>query len=154
MKRFIIALAALAVTLAGCASAGGGGGGSGISVLQSGAHSAQKDEVFKDYHNQADLDAFLATAFDKGDAPKVSVDWNTQMVLVGFLGTRKTTGYRVAFTKYDASGDQVNVDSKIVIPCASQAAPDAHQNPFVIVAVPASTKTVNFTDPNQDYQKC
>ena len=155
MKRLTIALAALAVTLAGCASAGGGSsGGSGVTVLQSGSHSAMKDETFKDFHNQADLDAFLATAFEKGSAPSLKVDWNTQMVLVAFLGTRKTTGYRVSFTKVDASGDQVQVDTKITIPCAQQASPDTHQAPFTIVTAPASTKTVNFTDPNQDFQKC
>jgi len=151
MKRFIIAMVALAVSLAGCASAGGGG--AGISVLQSGAHSAQKDEVFKDFHNQADLDAFLATAFDKGAAPKISVDWNTQMVIAMFAGAKKNTGIRVGITKVDESGDQVQVSSRVVIPCSKDSTPEA-TSPYQIVAAPASTKTVNFNDPDVDYQKC
>lgn len=151
MKKLFIAVAALAVVLAGCASMGGGA--SGFDVLQSGSHSAQKDEALKDLHNQADLDAFMATAFDKGDAPSLKVDWNTQMVLAFFVGAKQNTGIRAAFVKVDETGAQVQVSTKVVIPCEKQSRPEP-SSPYVIVAAPASTKTVNFTDPDVEYQKC
>ncbi|HEU5397977.1 MAG TPA: hypothetical protein VFV77_01745 [Gammaproteobacteria bacterium] len=151
MKKLFIAIAALAVVLAGCASMGGGA--SGVDVLQTGNHSAQKDEALKDFHNQADLDAFMATAFDKGDAPSLKVDWNTQMVLVFFIGAKQNTGIRAAFTKVDETGAQVQVSSKVVIPCEKQSRPEP-SSPYVIGAAPASTKPVNFNDPDVEYQKC
>lgn len=151
MKKLFIAVAALAVVLAGCASMGGGA--SGFDVLQSGSHSAQKDEALKDLHNQADLDAFMGTAFDKGGAPSLKVDWNTQMVLAFFVGAKQNTGIRAAFVKVDETGAQVQVSTKVVIPCEKQSRPEP-SSPYVIVAAPASTKTVNFTDPDVEYQKC
>lgn len=153
MKKLFIAVAALAVVLAGCASMGGGASASGFTVLQSGAHSAQKDEALKDFHNQADLDAFMATAFDKGGAPSMKVDWNTQMVVAFFVGAKQNTGIRAAFTKVDETGAQVQVSSKVVIPCEKQSRPEP-SSPYVIVAAPASTKPVNFADPEVEYQKC
>ncbi|HEV2212571.1 MAG TPA: hypothetical protein VGS99_04415 [Gammaproteobacteria bacterium] len=153
MKKLFIAVAALAVVLAGCGSMGGGASASGMSVLQSGSHSAQKDEALKDFHNQADLDAFMATAFDKGGAPSVKVDWNTQMVVAFFVGAKQNTGIRAAITKVDDSGAQVQVSSKVVIPCEKQSRPEP-SSPYIIVAAPASTKTVNFSDPDVEYQKC
>ncbi|HEV2332139.1 MAG TPA: hypothetical protein VGV16_03175 [Gammaproteobacteria bacterium] len=152
MKKLFIAVAALAVILAGCASMGGSSA-SGVSVLQSGSHSAQKDEALKDFHNQADLDAFMATAFDKGGAPSLKLDWSTQMVVAFFVGAKQNTGIRAAITKVDETGAQVQVSSKVVIPCEKQSRPEP-SSPYIIVAAPASTKTVNFSDPDVEYQKC
>ncbi|HEV7165862.1 MAG TPA: hypothetical protein VGO35_10775 [Gammaproteobacteria bacterium] len=153
MKRLLIAVSAFAVILAGCASAGGGS--SGITVLQAGGHSAMKDQVYKDLHSQADLDAFLATAFDKGSAPSLQVDWTKQMVLVAFIGIQKQSGYRVSFTKVDdSSPDAVQVSLKVTIPCSKESRPGENQSPYQIVTVPATTKVVNYAEPVQDYLKC
>ena len=150
MKRLIIAVAALAAILAGSSAISG----SDIDILVKGNHSAIKSMTMKDFHNQADLDAFMATAFDKGHAPSLSaVDWTKQMVLVLFVGQQKYSGYQLRFTKVDDSGDAVQVSTKVVIPCSTHARVE-DQQPFLMVAVPASTKPVNFTEPEQDYQKC
>jgi len=149
MKRLIISVAALAAILAGNSAIS-----SDIDTLVKGNHSAIKTMIMKDIHNQADLDAFMATAFDKGHAPSLpAVDWTKQMVLALFIGEQKYTGYQLRFTKVDDSGDSVQVNAKIVIPCSMHARLE-DQQPFLIVAVPASTKPVTFSDPQQDYQKC
>lgn len=152
MKRLLIAVAALAVILAGCATMGGT---SGITVLQSGSHSAMKDQSYKDFHNQADLDAFMATAFAKGDAPDLGkIDWTKNMVLAAFIGEQSNSGYRVYINKLDDSApDSVQVHVRVTIPCSKESQP-AKQSPFQIVTAPATTKTVNFADPEQDYLKC
>jgi hypothetical protein len=150
MKRMSIAVAALAGILVSAAAISG----SDIDVLATGNHSNIKFVTTKDIHNQADLDAFMATAFDKGHAPSLDpVDWNTKMVLALFIGYEKYTGYRIRFTKVDDSGDTVQVDTSVTVPCSMHARQD-DQEPFVIVTVPASTKPVNFNQPVQSNQPC
>jgi hypothetical protein len=150
MKRVSIAVAALAAILVSGAAISG----SDIHVLASGNHSTVKFPATKDFHNQADLDAFMATAFDKGHAPSLDpVDWNKDMVLALFIGYQKYTGYRIRFTNVDASGDAVVVDTSVSVPCSMHARQD-DQEPFVIVTVPASTKPVNFNQPVQSNQPC
>lgn len=149
MKRSSIAVAALAAILVSSAAISGD-----IHVLASGNHSNIKFVTTKDIHNQADLDAFMATAFDKGHAPSLDpVDWNTQMVLALFIGYQKYTGYRIRFTKVDDSGDTIQVDTTVSVPCSMHARQD-DQEPFVIVTAPASTKPVNFNQPVQSNQPC
>ena len=150
MKRVSIAVAALAAVLVSSAAISG----SDIHVLASGSHSKIKFVTTKDIHNQADMDAFMATAFDKGHGPSLdAVDWNTQMVLVLFIGYQKYTGYKVRFTKVDDSGDSVQVDTSVSVPCSMHAMQDDLE-PFVMVTVPASTKPVNFNQPVQSNQPC
>ena len=150
MKRVSIAVAALAAILVSAAAISG----SDIHVLASGNHSTVKFPTTKDFHNQADLDAFMATAFDKGHAPSLdAVDWNKDMVLVLFIGYQKYTGYRIRFTNVDDSGDAVTVDSSVSVPCSMHARQD-DQEPFVMVTVAASTKPVNFNQPKQSNQPC
>lgn len=150
MKRLSIAVAALAAIIA----SGSAISGPDVDILLKGQHSNIKYYTAKDFHNQADLDAFMATAFDKGNAPSVpAVDWSKNMVLAVFIGYQKSGGYNIRFTKVDDSGDSIQVSVKVVVPCEERARPDPSQ-PFQIVAVPASTKPVNFNEPEQDNQKC
>lgn len=150
MKRLSIAVAALAAILVSSVAISG----SDIDVLLKGNHSALKFPATKDFHNQADLDAFMATAFDKGKAPSMpQVDWSKQMVLALFIGYQKYTGYQLRFTSVDDSGDSVQVKTRVSIPCSMHARQD-DQEPFLIVAVPASTKPVTFVDPEQVNQPC
>ena len=160
MKNVFALSAALILGLAGCASGGGGGGDSGggasgdIQVLATGSHSSITDLDFKDIHNAADLDAYLAKAFAKQSAPpKLEVDWTKQMVLAAFIGEKKNTGIRIRFLSVDESGDTVQVHTKVIIPCYEHSRPEANE-PFTIVAVPATTKPVNFNEPEQENQKC
>ena len=150
MKRLTIAVAALAaIIVSGTAISG-----SSVDVLVKGNHSNIKYLMEKDFHNQADLDAFIATAFDKGHAPDFgTIDWTKNMVLAAFIGYQQHSGYQVRFTKVDDSGDNVEVNVKIVIPCMERSGGDATQ-PFVFVTYPASTKPVHFVDPDQENQKC
>jgi hypothetical protein len=150
MKRLSIVVAALAAIIVSSSAISG----ADVHVLASGNHSALKSPVTKDFHNQADLDAFMATAFDKGHAPSLDpVDWNTQMVLAIFIGYQKYTGYRLRFTNVDASGDAVMVDTSVSIPCSMHARQD-DQEPFLMVTTPASTKPVTFNAPAQNNQPC
>src|SRR5690348_4472994 len=98
MKRFSIALAALAAVLV----TGTALGGAGVDTLAKGSHSNIKYVTMKDFHNQADLDAFMATAFDKGHAPDLgTVDWAKNMVFAVFAGYQEHSGYQLRFTKVD-----------------------------------------------------
>lgn len=154
MNKVLITLAALAVGLVGCGSMGSAGG-DGIVVLASGNHSSVMDPDLKDFHNAADLKAYMDKAFEKqGGAPDLGViDWNKQMVLALFAGAKKNTGFRLRFLKVDSSGDTVIVQSRVVIPCHSQSTPDESQ-PYLIIAAPATSKPVSFADPEQEYAKC
>lgn len=150
MKRLSIALAALAAI----AVSGAAIGGSSPDTLVKGSHSNIKSLTTKDFHNQADFDAFMATAFDKGHAPSISsIDWTKDMVLAVFIGYQKHSGYQIRFTKVDDSGDSVQVSYKVIVPCEEHAGGDESQ-PFIIVTYPASTKSVNFNDPVQENQHC
>lgn len=156
MNKVLITLAALALGLVGCGSMGGAGtDNGGIVVLVTGAHSAITEQEYKDLHSAADLQAYWAKAFDKiSAAPDLpQVDWSKQMVLTAFIGTQKHTKFQIRFTKVDASGDNVMVFTKIVIPCGLHSQ-QADQQPFTVVAVPASTKPVMFAQPEQENQKC
>ncbi|HSC47405.1 MAG TPA: hypothetical protein VLG68_04910 [Gammaproteobacteria bacterium] len=157
MKNAFILSMALVLGLAGCASGGGGGGGGSsgdIQVLATGNHSSLTDPDFKDIHNAADLDAYLAKAFQKqGSSPKLDVDWTKQMVLTAFIGKKQNTGFRIRFLSVDETGDTVAVHVRIIIPCSKEARPEESE-PYTIVAVPATTKPVNINDPEQEYQKC
>ena len=150
MKRLTIALAALAALVASGAAISG----AGVDTLAKGSHSNIKALNAKDFHNQADLDAFMATAFDKGHAPDLgTIDWTKNMVLAVFIGYQKHTGYQIRFTKVDDSGDSIQVSYKVVVPCEQHAGNDETQ-PFIFVSYPASTKTVNFNEPEQENQHC
>ena len=150
MKRLSIAVAALAAIFASSIAIGG----PDVDVLVKGQHSNIKYYTTKDIHNQADFDAFMATAFDKGKAPSVpAVDWSKQLVLAVFAGYQQHSGYTLRFTKVDDSGDTIQVSVRVVVPCEERAGSDASQ-PFLIVAIPASTKAVNFNEPEQQNQKC
>lgn len=159
MKKAFVLLAALAAGVAGCASGGGGGGGGasgGIQVLASGNHSLMKDQEYKDFHNAADLQAYLDKTFGKGQAPvdPAKIDWTQQMVLTAFIGSEKHAGYRIRYLSVDESGDTVSVHIRVTIPCTKEErSPEATQ-PFTIVAVPATAKPVNVNEPEQEYQKC
>src|SRR5579862_1950462 len=142
MKKAFVIVAVLAAGIAGCAS-GGGSASSGVETLASGNHSSVTDQDYKDFHNQADLDAYLAKAFAKqASPPKLDVDWTKQMVLTAFIGQQKQTGYRIRFTSVDESGDTVSVHVRVIIPCHQKAIPDPSE-PYMIVAAPATTKPVN-----------
>lgn len=155
MNRVLVTIAALAVGLVGCGSMGGASDNGGIVVLDTGAHSAITDMDLKDFHNAADLQAYWAKAFDKiSAAPDLpQIDWSKQMVLTAFIGSQKHTKYQVRFLKVDASGDNVYVSTKIIIPCGLHAQ-EADQQPFTVVAAPATTKQVLFNQPEQENQKC
>ena len=160
MKIAFVSSMALVLGLAGCASGGGSGGGGGggsssdIQVLAAGNHSSLTDPDFKDIHSAADMDAYLAKAFQKqGTPPKFDVDWTKQMVLTAFIGKEKNTGFRIRFLSVDESGDTVSVHIRITIPCHQKAIPEDSE-PYMLVAVPATTKPVNINDPEQENQKC
>jgi len=158
MKKAFVSSMALVLVLAGCASGGGGGGGSSsdMQVLATGNHSSLMDPDFKDIHSAADMDAYLAKAFAKQSSPpKFDVDWTKQMVLTAFIGAKKFTGFRIRFMSVDETGDTVQVHVKVIIPCnkGDKSIPEDTQ-PFMIIAVPATSKPVNINDPEQEYQKC
>jgi len=150
MKRLSIALAALAAIVA---SAGAISGAS-VDTLAKGSHSNIKYVTMKDFHNQADLDTFMATAFDKGHAPDLgTVDWSKNMVFAVFAGYQHHGGYQLRFTKVDDSSDTIQVSWKVVVPCSERATSEDSQ-PFLFVTYPASTKSVNFNAPDQENQHC
>ena len=150
MKRLSITLAALATILV----TGTAFGGSGVDTLVKGSHSAVKQITMKDFHSQADLDAFMATAFDKGHAPDLgTVDWTKNMVLAVFAGYQQHSGYQLRITKVDDSGDVIQVSWKVIVPCQEKSGADESQ-PFLFVTYPASTKTVDFNAPDQENQHC
>ena len=156
MNKVLITLAALAVGLVGCGSMGGaGGGGDGIVVLATGSHSAITELELKDFHDAASLKAYWDKAFPAGtsgpDMPQV--DWSKQMVLTAFIGAQKHTKYQMRVLSVDASGDNVYVSTKIIIPCGLHSQ-EADQQPFTVVAAPATAKPVMFNQPAQENQKC
>ncbi len=149
MKRLIVTLAALAaVVVSGAAFS------SSPDTLAKGSHSNIKYVTMKDFHNQADLDAFMATAFDKGHAPDLgTVDWTKNMVLAVFAGFQQHSGYQLRITKVDDSSDTIQVNWKVVIPCMEKSGSDDTQ-PFLFATYPASTKPVNINAPDQETQRC
>lgn len=152
MKRFSIAIAALAaIAICGTAIADSS---MDVDVLAKGEHSKIKYGTYQDIHNQADFDKFMATAFEKSDAPSIpTIDWTKQMVIMAFIGYQKHTGYIVKVTKATESDSGIQVHVKVVIPCQERSH-DGDRYPFTIVTIPASTKTVNFDPPEQDDLKC
>lgn len=150
MKRLTVILAALAAFVASGAAISG----SSVDILAKGSHSNIKYVTMKDFHNQADFDAFMATAFDKGHAPSLdAVDWSKTMVIAVFAGFQQHSGYQLRITKVDDSGDTIQVNWKVVIPCAERSGSDDSQ-PFLIATYPASTKPVNINTPDQENQRC
>jgi hypothetical protein len=154
MKKAFVLAAIVTTGMTGCASGGGDASYGDVQVLAVGNHSSMKNQEYKDFHNAADFDAYMAKAFvNQGSPPKLDIDWTKQMVLTGFIGAEKNTGYRIRFLSVDETGDTVSVHVRIVIPCMNNAKPDASE-PFAIVAAPATSKPVNINDPEQEYQKC
>ncbi len=152
MKRLSIALAALAA-IAICGTAIGDTS-LDVNVLAKGEHSKVKYGTYQDIHTQADFDKFLATAFEKSDAPSLpTIDWTKDMVVLAFIGYQKHTGYIVKVTKATETDAGIQVHVKIVIPCQERSR-EEDRYPFTIVTIPASTKTVNFDPPEQDNLKC
>jgi hypothetical protein len=150
MKRLSIALTALAFVLA----SGSAISGSSADSLAKGSHSNIKYVTMKDFHNQADLDAFMATAFDKGHAPDLgTVDWTKNMVFGLFAGYQQHSGYQIRITKVDDSGDTIQVFWKVIIPCEERSGSDDTQ-PFLFATFPASTKPVNINTPDSENQRC
>ena len=148
--KTLIFLATAALLLAGCASMSGGD--SGVNVLASGNHSNMKDQQYSDIHNQADFDALWKKAFvgQSGAPDKPVIDFSKDMVLAAFIGDQPTGGYEIRFKDIDASGASVNVTVEVTQPGQNCLRSQSSQRPseaFLIVAIPASTKPVNFNTP-------
>jgi PrcB C-terminal len=156
MKKLIIS-ALTAFLFAGCASMGGGN--SGADVLASGNHSNMKEQEYLDIHNQADFDAMWKKAFagQSGAPDKPAVDFSKDMVLAAFIGDQPTAGYEIRFKDIDTSGTSVNATLEITRPgqnCLRSQAAMRLTDPFLIVAIPASTKPVNFNPVPQTQPAC
>lgn len=152
MKRLSIALAALAA-IAICGSALGDTS-LDVNVLAKGEHSKVKYATYQDIHTQADFDKFMATAFEKDDAPSIpTIDWTKQMAIMAFIGYQKHTGYMVKVTKATETDSGILIHVKVVIPCQERSR-EEDRYPFTIVTIPANTKAVTFDTPEQDSLKC
>ena len=134
----------LTLLLAGCASTSSDN--SGIVVLASGSHSNMKDQQYMDIHNQADFDAMWQKAFvnQSGAPAKPVVDFSKDMVLAVFIGDQPTGGYTIRLNNTDASGDNVDVTVLVTQPGQNCRHPESSSDAFLIAAIPASTKSVNF----------
>jgi hypothetical protein len=150
MKRVFIFAAALAAFLAAGSSLAGD-----IEILLSGTHATLTDQEYKDIHSADDLKAFWNEAFGKMTSqPKIpDMDFTKQMVLAVFIGSQQHEGNKVRVSKFDDSGDTFNVTVEVEIPCHLHPSGPHGVQPYVIVAVPATTKAVNF-DTKQRNEMC
>jgi hypothetical protein len=143
MKSFLIGLAVMAAALAGGSAIGDDV--EGMTVLQQGNHSDIKEQTFKDIHNQADLAALWAQMYAKLSSPPAvpQVDWTKQMVIAFFMGDQKHGGYRIRITKAAEDLGSFNVDVTVTIPGQNCNFPHDDSQPYIVVALPASTAQVN-----------
>ncbi|MGH8402941.1 MAG: hypothetical protein ACRESO_06000 [Gammaproteobacteria bacterium] len=154
VMKTLIAIAALTLLLAGCASMGGGS--SGIESLASGQHSNIKDQQYTDIHNQADFDALWQKAFaNMPSAPtKPVLDFSKQMVIASFIGHEDHGGYLVRVMKVDDSGPTLNVTVMVTVPGANCRHTLSPTDTYNLSAIPASTKQVNFDPQQQNAPAC
>ncbi|HEX2669149.1 MAG TPA: protease complex subunit PrcB family protein [Gammaproteobacteria bacterium] len=142
MKRLLIIVAALAAGLVGCAS-GGGTEVNGATILQTGPHSAVKDQGTREVHDQAALEALwketYATASSPPDMP--TVDFTKQTVVALFLGAKKHGGFRLTVARAEPSASVPNsfdVDFAVILPgdnCRNTTQDITY--PYIIAVVPA-----------------
>ena len=155
MNRMIMKISAMAalLVLAGCASMGGGN--SGIDVLASGFHSGVQDEQYHDIHNAADFKTWWDKAYSvySSAPPLPNVDFTKQMVIAAFMGKQSHGGYIFRVVKATETDQGIDAVISIQIPGQGCNAPQAVVQPFQFVAIPASTKSVNW-DVKQSYRNC
>lgn len=149
MKTLMISCMAT-LLIAGCASMGGSS--SGAQVLTYGNHSKLKNQTYTDIHNQADFDALWKKAFEgmSGAPDKPVVDFSKQMVLAAFIGDQSSSGYTIRFTKIDSTGPTINVTILVSQPGQNCPVRQRVTDAYKIVAIPASTKPVNFNTPQTE----
>ncbi len=150
MKKLLIAFAALAAFLAGCASGGGGAGAdtNGVTVLQAGSHSGVKDTEQQDIHDQAAFQAAWDKIYsDQSSKPALpSVDFTKQTVIYYSVGEMKHGGYSVKVTRAEPAGTGYAVGLTVIQPgtnCHNMTMDITH--PFIFATVP-TTAPVTFDE--------
>lgn len=153
MKRIMIAIAALAVGLAGCSSMGGGAAGgkseSGATVLAQGSHSSVKDQSAQDIHDQASFEKLWKDTFaeDKRPPQMPSVDFTKETVVAYYLGQMSHGGFDLRVQKAAPAADGNSFDVTFLVIKPGDGCPRTTQDttyPFLIATVPTTSKTINF----------
>lgn len=159
MKRIFVIIAVLAAGLVGCASGGGGGSADGYTVLETGSHSAIKEQKTVDIHDQATFkDLWDKTFGDQTSAPKMpDIDFTKQTVVAYFLGEMKHGGYAIRIEHAGPSKEvagNYDVDFLVITPganCPRTTMEITH--PFLFAVVPG-TAPVSFDMKQRDTPKC
>lgn len=141
MKKLCIALAASLVVLAGCGGTDSVNNENGATVLQTGSHSGLKDQIEKQIHNQADLDAVWNQIYanQSSKAPEPTVDFTKNTILVYSTGERKTGGWtmRIDHAAATATGYAIGFTVNQPGNNCSRAGNEA-TDPFIVVLVPTA----------------
>ena len=119
MKKLLIAFAAKAAFLAGCASGGGSAADSrGVAVLQAGAHSSIKDPDEKAFTDQASFQAAWDKVYsDQSSKPVIpNIDFTKQTVVYYAAGEFKHGGYSIKVTRAEAAGTGYAVGFTVIQP--------------------------------------
>jgi hypothetical protein len=75
------------------------------------------------------------------------------MVYAAFIGPQQHGGYQVRIGKMIESADSITVDVIIITPGSGCFPPEGQTEPYTIIAMPATTKTVQ-PNQNQIFRPC
>ncbi|HEX7965662.1 MAG TPA: protease complex subunit PrcB family protein [Gammaproteobacteria bacterium] len=159
MKRLLIIVAALAAGLVGCAS-GGGTEVNGATILQTGPHSAVKDQGTREVHDQAALDALWKETYATASSPPEmpTVDFTKQTVVAYFLGEMKHGGFKLSISRAEPSPSVPNsfdVDVTVIKPgdnCHNTTQDITH--PYLIAVVPVAGQQITFDTQSRQMPPC
>lgn len=133
--KAIVAGAALAFALAGCASLNGN---PDVQSLAMGTHSGVKDQQYHDIHNVKDFQTWWNKAYSTySEVPALpTVDFNKNMVVAAFMGEKNHGGFTIRVESIKQAPDSYDVNIKISIPGQGCRITQDTVQPFEFVAVP------------------
>jgi hypothetical protein len=145
MKKLCIALAASLVALAGCGT-DSVNNENGATVLQSGTHSALKDQIQEQYHDSAALQAAWTKIYvGQGSAPALpNIDFGTSTVILYATGEMKHGGFTIRIDHAEATATGYEVGITVNQPgtnCPRTTTELTH--PFIVAILP-TTAQVTF----------
>lgn len=129
-------LAALLMALADGAAAG-------PLVLEQGTHSGIAAQRFATVRDQPALRA-LWREHGKGAAPPPEVDFDKERVVAAFAGQKSTGGYQLNFVGLGQGKKRVEVGLSLTQPAPDCLVAQTPTQPYVILKIPRTSKTVGF----------
>lgn len=116
-----------------------------FTVMQRGSYSGIEQALTKAVHNQTEWQKLWDdhTSTSSGQALP-AVDFNKEMVIAIYSGTKATGGHSVSVVKVEDTGKNIVVTYRTTSPRPGGITTQALTQPFVMIKVPASAKPVVF----------